>query len=61
LIVADRDGVTTIPAHFDPRVILRKAEEIRERELRFQNAVLKPGVTVEQAWAYQREILGTDK
>lgn len=61
LVVADRDGLTTIPPGFDPAVILEKAKEIRERELRFQSAVLQPGTTIEQAWAYQGEILGTDK
>ena len=61
LVVADRDGVTTIPANLDPVLILEKAREIRERERKFQDAVLAPGITMEQAWAYQRNILGTDQ
>ena len=53
LLVCDNDGCTKIPAEHDPEDILRKADEIREREQRIQADTREPGFTLAQWTEYQ--------
>jgi regulator of RNase E activity RraA len=56
LLIADRDGMTKIPAGTDPAAVLAKAREIRDKESRYHELFKQPGVTLAKIRQQSRKI-----